>query len=138
MPDDPKKIPTDIQPVLESAATVFQGVKLGPGVVGRNTSIVWIFEFVMFAGVIAGIFERNTTVTVLSVAGAIVVAILGTVLNTYFAKQNPVAAVLEGAQFRKYYENQMGSRDKPVIDVSSPVPPPETETPETETPENPQ
>lgn len=31
-----------------------QNVKLGPGVVGRNSAIAWLLEIVMLAGVICG------------------------------------------------------------------------------------
>jgi len=36
-----------------------QNVKLGPGVVGRNSSIAWVAGIVMLAGVIGGVWLHN-------------------------------------------------------------------------------
>ena len=124
MPDDPQKSEI-LKSILGTAGDIFQGVKLGPGVVGRNTSLNWACLVVLLAGVVAGVIEHKDTMIYQAIGGAIVIAIFGTSLNTYFGVQNPVAAVLEGAEFVKYYENKMGSKNKPVIDVSPPIPPPE-------------
>jgi hypothetical protein len=125
MPDEKQ---TEVADLLSKAFGIggrLQGVKLGPGVVGRNTSILWIFEVVMLAGIAVGAFQRNMTIVGISLAGAIVGVLYGLSLNTYFAMRNPAAALLEGSEFLQHELTKMGSKDKPIIDVTStPTPPP--------------
>ncbi len=116
-----------------------KNAKLGPGVVGRNSSIAWAFEIVMLAGVVASAFMHSTTMLGLSLSGAIVVAIVIAISNVYFGNKNPAAALLEGAQFLEYQHLQMtAAKGVPVIEASPPVPPakalndPQSGTPELE------
>jgi hypothetical protein len=106
-----------------------QNVKLGPGVVGRNSSIAWAFEFVMLAGVVASAILHSIPMLGLSLAGAICVAVAIALSNVYFGNKNPAAALLEGAQFLEYQQMQMAAKGVPVIESSAPpVPRPPTLT----------
>ena len=98
-----------------------QNVKLGPGVVGRNSSIAWAFEVVMLAGVIASAFLHSTTMLALSLGGAVLVAIVIAVCNVYFCSKNPAAGLLEGAQFLEFHHMQMAAKGVPVIETSTPA-----------------
>ena len=73
-----------------------QSVTLGPGVVGRNSSIAFALLVVMAAGVISGAFLHSELLVGLSVGGAIVGALLITCMNVHFGHKNPAAAILEG------------------------------------------
>jgi hypothetical protein len=113
-----------------------QNVKLGPGVVGRNSSIAWVFEVVMLAGVIAAAFLHSTTMLALSLAGAILVAIVIVVCNVYFCSKNPAAGLLEGAQFLEFHHMQMAAKGIPLIEASAPpIPSPVALPPSPDQPE---
>ena len=106
-----------------------KNAKLGPGVVGRNSSIAWAFEVVMLGGVIASTILHSIPMLGLSLAGAIVVAIVIVLSNVYFGNKNPAAALLEGAQFLEYQHMQMAAKGVPVIESSAPpIPQPPTLT----------
>jgi hypothetical protein len=97
-----------------------QNVKLGPGVVGRNSTIAWALEVVMLAGVIGSVVLHSPTLLALSLGGAILVAVVSVLCNVYFGNKNPAAALLEGAQFLEYQHLvQMASKDVPVILANS-------------------
>lgn len=110
--------------LVEVSGAQMQHIKLGPGVVGRTASMVWMFEAVMFAGVIAGAYEHNSWI----IGGCVAAAFFGLAyalrLNHDFAKDNPIAAVTEGADFTLCQITQMGSKNKPVIEATNPIPPP--------------
>src|SRR5438876_10770728 len=63
-----------------------QGAKLGPGVVGRNSSIAWAFMVVMLVGVICSAFLHSTVLMGLSLGGAIIVALAISLCNVYFGQ----------------------------------------------------
>src|ERR1700688_639412 len=108
-----------------------QNVKLGPGVVGRNSSIAWAFELVMLGGVVASAILHSIPMLGLSLAGATAVAIIISISNVYFGNKNPAAALLEGAQFLEYQQMQMASKGVPVIEsLAPPIPAPPTITEE--------
>jgi hypothetical protein len=102
-----------------------QNVKLGPGVVGRNSSIAWALEIVMLVGVVCGAVLRSPILIGLSLSGAIIVALAIAALNVHFGKANPGAALLEGAHFLQYHEMQLTAvRGGPAVPGGPPVPPP--------------
>jgi hypothetical protein len=97
-----------------------KNAKLGPGVVGRNSSIAWAFEVVMLGGVVASAVLHSIPMLGLSLSGAILVAIVIVISNVYFGNKNPAAALLEGAQFLEYQHMQMAAKGVPVIEASTP------------------
>jgi hypothetical protein len=118
----------DITDVLNRViGSQVQGVKLGPGVVGRNSSIAYALEFVMLAGVIAGIFLHSVWLVGISLCGAIVSGLWIARMNVTFGRENPAAAILEGAEFLQFHQLQaMAIKGDPhVIELplSSPAPP---------------
>jgi hypothetical protein len=102
-----------------------QNVKLGPGVVGRNSSIAWVGGVVMLAGVIGGVWLHNAMLVGGALVGGVLVAVGVPCLNVYFARTNPAAALLEGAQFVEFHQMQMSaSKNTPVIVPGPSVPAP--------------
>jgi hypothetical protein len=100
-------IKEDITEVLNRVlGSQVQGVKIGPGVVGRNSSIAYVLEFVMLAGVIAGIFLHSVLLVGIALFGAIVAGLLIVVMNFTFGKDNPAAALLEGTEFLQFHQLQ--------------------------------
>lgn len=103
-----------------------QNVKLGPGVVGRNTTIAWAFEIVMLAGVICSAVLHNALLLGISLSGAIVVALVIVVCNVYFGSKNPAAALLRGCAVLGIppYTNDgyKGNACDRAIVASSPIP----------------
>jgi hypothetical protein len=86
-----------------------RSAKLGPGVVGRNSSIAWALEIVMLAGVICGGVLRQPILVGIALIGAVVIALWISYLNVKFGKENPAAALLEGAHFLEFHQMQMTS-----------------------------
>jgi hypothetical protein len=103
-----------------------QAITLGPGVVGRNSSIAWILLIVMLAGVVSGVFLRSELLVGLSLSGAILVSLVVVCVNVHFGKKNPAAAILEGAQFVEFQHMQLtGMRgEPPTLQAGPPMPPP--------------
>ncbi|MFZ0640647.1 MAG: hypothetical protein WA020_08390 [Candidatus Acidiferrales bacterium] len=125
MGDQPKDRVSDLMQRLGISGRQLQNVKLGPGVVGRNSSIAWVFEVVMLAGVIASAVEHDTLMLGVSLGGSILVAVVISLSNVYFGNKNPAAALLEGAQFLEYHQMQMAAKGVPVIEspgAPSPAP----------------
>jgi hypothetical protein len=118
----------DITDVLSRLLPEIQGVKLGPGVVGRNSSIAWALEFVMLAGVIAGAYLHSVWLVGISLLGAIGAGLFFARKNVEFGKDNPAAAVLEGIQFLQFHQMQAMAMkgDARVVELpfSPPVQPP--------------
>lgn len=102
-----------------------QNAKLGPGVVGRNSSIAWACEVVMLAGVAGACFMKSIPLLAFCLIGAVVVALVISTLNVRFGNQNPAAALMEGAHFLKFQQLQMAAKGIPVIEASEPGIPPE-------------
>jgi hypothetical protein len=102
-----------------------QNVKLGPGVVGRNSSIAWALEIVMLAGVICGAFLKSPLLVGLSLLGAVGVALAISFSNVRFGRENPAAALLEGAHFLQYHQMQLtAAKGEPPRPGGAPVQPP--------------
>ena len=103
-----------------------RNARLGPGVVGRNSSIAWALEVVMLAGVVCGGILRSPVLVGVSLGGAIVVALTIASLNVHFGKANPAAALLEGAEFVEFHHMQLtAAKDAPpTVLPGPPVPPP--------------
>jgi general stress protein CsbA len=103
------------------------GVKLGPGVVGRNSSIAWALELVMLAGVISGAALHSEWLVGISLFGAIVSGLSIAVMNVKFGKDDPAAALLEGAHFLQFHQMQAtavrGSQPS-ELPLAAPVQPP--------------
>ncbi len=112
-----------------------KGVKLGPGIVGRNSSIAWALEFVMLAGVISGAVLHSVWLAGISVCGAILSALLITYMNVQFGRQNPAAALMEGAHFLQYQQLQAvavrGAHTAELPPAPAILPPSELPSPET-------
>ena len=107
---------------LGISAQQLQNLKLGPGVVGRNSSIAWIFLIVMLAGVVASAIRDSKALLALSLGGAILVVVVIVVCNVYFGNKNPAAALLEGAQFVQYHQiMQMAAKGQETIEPSGPA-----------------
>jgi hypothetical protein len=103
-----------------------QNVKLGPGVVGRNSSIAWVGGVVMLAGVIGGVWLHSEILVGGALVGGLLVAVGVPCLNVYFAKTNPAAALLEGAQFVEFHQLQLtASKGARPTEGGPPVPPPQ-------------
>jgi hypothetical protein len=94
--------------------------KLGPGVVGRNSRIAWIFELVMLAGMVGAAKERSVPLIGLFGGLAFVGFVFVVGLNVYFGNKNPAAALLEGAEFLQYEQYKMAAKGIPVIETSQP------------------
>lgn len=110
----------DIADVLNRViGSQVQGVKLGPGVVGRNSSIAYALELVMLAGVIAGIFLHSVWLVGISLFGAIMAGLLIARMNVTFGKANPAAAILEGAEFLQFHQLQATAKkgDAHVVEL---------------------
>jgi hypothetical protein len=108
-----------------------QNVKLGPGVVGRNSSIAWALELVMLAGVICGAYLHSAALVGLSLGGAILVALAVAAGNIYFGRQNPAAALLEGAHFLEFQHMQMtAAKGESHVEIPEPPIPPPAQLPE--------
>lgn len=117
--------------ILADLVAKIQNVKLGPGVVGRNSTIAWSGEIVMLAGVVAAAYLHSVLFLGVSIGGGIVIPLLSVSLNTYFGNKNPPAALLEGAQFLEYRYMEMAAKGVPVIEPSGPpVPEPPKLPPE--------
>jgi hypothetical protein len=126
MPDEEKNKIAELMEMLGITGHQLQNVKLGPGVVGRNSSIAWALELVMLAGVICGASLHSIWLVGLSICGAVLVA-LGVVLaNIYFGQKNPAAALLEGAHFLEFHHMQLTvAKGGSVVEIAEPpVPPP--------------
>ena len=97
----------DISEILNRViGSQIQGVKLGPGVVGRNSSIAWALELVMLAGVVSGAVLHTVWLAGISVLGAIISGLLIARMNVKFGKDDPAAALLEGAHFLQFHQMQ--------------------------------
>ncbi|HXM62959.1 MAG TPA: hypothetical protein VN950_19005 [Terriglobales bacterium] len=103
-----------------------QSITLGPGVVGRNSSIAFALLVVMLAGVICGALLHSELLVGLSLGGAIVVPLVITCLNVHFGQKNAAAAILEGAQFIEYQHMQLTAikGEPPTLQSGPPGPPP--------------
>jgi general stress protein CsbA len=114
----------DISEILSHAiGSQMHGVKLGPGVVGRNSSIAWVLELVMLAGVISGGFLHSVWLVGISLLGAIVSGLLIAGMNVKFGKDDPAAALLEGAQFVQFHQLQATAvRGSPSTELPSETP----------------
>lgn len=100
-------------------------VRLGPGVVGRNSSIAWALEVVMLAGVVCGGLLKSPPVVVLSLVGAIGMALWISHLNVRFGREDPAAALLEGGQFLQFHQMQLtAAKDQPPAPGGPAAPPP--------------
>ena len=84
-----------------------QKVRLGPAVVGRNSSIAWALQLVMLAGVLSGAYLHSSILVGGSLIGALLGGLWISYLNVTFGKENPAAALLEGAHFLQFHEMQM-------------------------------
>lgn len=60
---------------------------------------------------------------IICVAAALFIIVYVVALNVYFARTNPAAALLEGAQFVQY-QQLMAAKGMPVIEPSPPIPAP--------------
>ena len=126
MPDSFKDEIPKLMDRLGISGHQLQNVKLGPGVVGRNSSIAWVGGVVMLAGVIAGTWLHSEVLVGASLVGGLLVAVGVPCLNVYFAKTNPAAALLEGAQFVEFHQLQLtASKGAPPREGGPPVPPPQ-------------
>lgn len=102
-----------------------QNVKLGPGVVGRNSSVAWVGGLVMLGGVVGGIWLHSVFLVAVSVVGGVLIGVGVPCLNVHFAKKNPAAALLEGAHFVEYHQIQLtASKGKPPGEGGPAGPPP--------------
>lgn len=98
-----------------------QNVKLGPGIVGRNSTIIWVFLIVMLTGVICGAILKSQILVGGSLIGAVCVALVGILGNIHFGKRNPAAAILEGAEFLEFHQMQMtASKGQPPTTLPEP------------------
>jgi hypothetical protein len=122
---EPSKIEqaAEIMKTLGISGQQLQKINLGPGVVGRNSSIAWAFEIVAFAGVIGGIWLHSPYIVGLSVGGGILVGLAIAMGNIYFGNKNPGAAILEGGHFLVYQHllQQMAARGEAVIESAPAV-----------------
>jgi hypothetical protein len=103
-----------------------QGARLGPGVVGRNSSIAWGVGVVMLAGVLCGGYLHSLVLAGASIFGGLIIGVVVPWFNVVFAKQNPAAALLEGAHFVEYHQMQMAAAKDAAPDeiAGPPVPAP--------------
>ena len=102
-----------------------QAVKLGPGVVGRNSSIAWALEVVMLAGVVCGGWLHSPVLVGLSLVGAIGIALWISHLNVRFGRENPAAALMEGAHFLQFQQMQLtAAKGQPPAPGGPAGPPP--------------
>jgi hypothetical protein len=116
---------TELMKRLGVSGQQLQNVKLGPGVVGRNSSIAWVAGIVMLAGVICGGYLHSPTLVGASLFGGILVGLVVPCLNVSFAKKNPAAALLEGAHFVEFHHMQLtAAKGMPPVEGGPPVPPP--------------
>lgn len=119
--DSTKDKVTQLMEKLGLSSRQLQGAKLGPGVVGRNSTIAWSLEIVMLAGVICGGYLHSAALVGGSIVGAILVGLAVPWLNVSFAKENPAAALLEGAEFVEYHHMQVtASKTSPGPQISGP------------------
>ena len=96
----------DIAEVIERVAgSQLQKVQLGPGVVGRNSSIAWALELVMLAGVVVGGLLRSVPLVAIALIGGIVTALVIVLLNVSFGRDNPAAALLGGGRILRIPPN---------------------------------
>src|SRR6266851_2372129 len=123
--ESPKSGIPELMERLGISGRQFQNVKLGPGVVGRNSSIAWLGGIVMLAGVIGGGWLHSTVLVGASIAGGILIGLGVPCLNILFARMNPAAAILEGAEFIQYHQMQMtAAKGMPALVGGPPVPTP--------------
>lgn len=104
--------------------TRLQNVKLGHGVVGRNSQIAWGGVGIAIVGLLASMVEHIVWLAGASIALAVGAVILIPCLNVYFGTKNPGAALLEGAELLTYQQVELASKGMPAIQPSAPVPPP--------------
>lgn len=100
-----------------------QNIKLGPGVVGRNTRMGHTFLLVALAGVFGGVYIKSAMIIGISLIAAFLIAAGIPILNVIFGNKNPAAAILEGAEFLQYQQIEMAAKGIPAI---VPTLPPET------------
>ena len=130
----------DAEKMLTTALSGVERIKLGPGVVGRNTSIACAVIAVAFVVAIGGAIMRNAYVLGGALLVATVVGLYIAQQNINFTKTNPLAALMEGAELLRAHELRMASKETPVIEVTDAVPNPllPDSTPSPELPEKPQ
>lgn len=122
MPDSSQDKIADLMQRLGISKQDLQNVRLGPGIVGRNSTIAWVLEIVMLAGVIGGTVEHSPTLIGISLVGAVVVALVIPLANIHFGNKNPAAAILEGAEFVQYQQIQMTlAKGGHPVELSGPV-----------------
>jgi hypothetical protein len=88
MPDSLKDQVIEVMERVGITGHQLQSITLGPGVVGRNSSIAFALLVVMAAGVISGAFLHSELLVGMSVGGAIVVSLVITCLNVHFGQKN--------------------------------------------------
>jgi hypothetical protein len=115
---------SSIAELVAELVSRLQNVKLGPGVVGRNSSIAWVALLIDLACIIAAIFLRSIWLAGTALAAGTLVGILIPFLNVHFGKKNPGAALLEGAEFLTYQQVELASKGVPAIQPSAPMPQP--------------
>ncbi|HKW18262.1 MAG TPA: hypothetical protein VJO35_12210 [Terriglobales bacterium] len=107
--------------------TRLQNIKLGHGVVGRNSQIAWGGITLALAGLVVSAVDHVIWLAAASMALGAGAVILVPCLNVYFGNKNPGAALLEGAQLLTYQQMTLASKDVPAIQPSAPMPPPPKE-----------
>ena len=122
--EQPKTTIADLLDRIGISGQQLQGLRLGPGVVGRNTSIAWACELVMLAGAIGSAFNHNALLLGGSLIGAVLVALVICLSNVIFGSKNTAAALLEGAHFLQYQHLEMAAKGVPRIELSPPMPAP--------------
>ena len=61
----------------------------------------------MLAGVVVGGLLRSVPLVAIALIGGIVTALVIVLLNVSFGRDNPAAALLEGAEFLEFHQMQM-------------------------------
>jgi len=121
MAENPIEDASGLLKALGISGEQLQNAKLGPGIVGRNTVIAWVFLIVMLVGILCSYGLHNNFLLTLCLIFAFIVAVGVLLLNVYFGNKNPAAALLEGAQFLQYQQFKMAARGRPVIEARSPA-----------------
>jgi hypothetical protein len=93
--------------------------RLGPGLVGNNSSIVRTF---LIVAAVLGYFLRDQPLIDLSAIGLLAgVAVLTCIGNLIYAHLHPDHALMEGADLLAFHQLQAGARDQAIIIDQPPI-----------------
>jgi len=95
----------------------FHAIRMGPGVVGRTSTVV--LAMILVGGVAIWAL-KGSAAAVLAIVGATLLLAIGYVATAFwYANKHPQFATLEGAELVRYKEVELAASSPEIIDLSA-------------------